>query len=186
MTTEQQSRTGYRTATPGASFEEGPSPVRRTTVRRMAWSRRASAPAAIAPMAPPSPCRSARTDGWTWPIARRATSPGVTAMAIGSLRTGGTRLLFPYGVRARGYGGDTTSKSLSMGFSWSKDRDSDEARPVPGADVGLRLNHRRFRRTDRLGKQKARRKPGLFRSQMVPPGGIETHDLSLTKDALYH
>lgn len=38
----------------------------------------------------------------------------------------------PYGVRGRGYGGDTTSKSLSMGFSWSKDRDQDDRDPFRG------------------------------------------------------
>jgi hypothetical protein len=34
----------------------------------------------------------------------------------------------PYG-RARGYGADSTSKSLSLGFSWTKDEDKDQRDP---------------------------------------------------------
>ena len=33
------------------------------------------------------------------------------------------------GWRGRGYGADTTTKSLSMGFSWSKDDDADDRDP---------------------------------------------------------
>jgi hypothetical protein len=36
----------------------------------------------------------------------------------------------PYG-RVRGYGGDSSRKSLSMGFSWSKDRDAEDGAAWP-------------------------------------------------------
>ena len=133
MTTEQQIQNWISNRTPGASFEEAPAPGPQDD-RQMhgmveagigTGGYRTYGAAVSMPVGENGRLdlayREARNEPWGYGYGY----PGRYGLA-------GPGFYSPYGVRARGYGADTTSKSLSMGFSWSKDRDSDERDPYRG------------------------------------------------------
>ena len=133
MTTEQQIQNWISNRTPGASFEEGPSPGPQDD-RQMhgmveagigTGGYRTYGAAVSMPVGENGRLDLAYREGRNEPWGYGYGSPGRYGLA-------GPGFYSPYGVRARGYGGDTTSKSLSMGFSWSKDRDSDARDPYRG------------------------------------------------------
>ena len=131
MTTEQQIQSWIADRTPGASFDEGPAPGPQDD-RPMhgmveagigTGGYRSYGAAVSMPVGENGRLdlayREARNQPWGYGY------PGRYGLA-------GPGFYSPYGVRGRGYGGDTTSKSLSMGFSWSKDRDQDDRDPFRG------------------------------------------------------
>ncbi|GAW40059.1 hypothetical protein SH203_00450 [Brevundimonas sp. SH203] len=131
MTTEQQIQNWIANRTPGASFEETSSPGPRDD-RQMhgmveagigTGGYRTYGAAVSMPIGENGRLdlayREARNEPWGYGYGY----PGRYGLA-------GPGFYSPYGVLERGYGEDTTSKSLSMGFSWSKDRDSDTRDPL--------------------------------------------------------
>ena len=133
MTTEQQIQNWISNRTPGASFEEAPAPGPQDD-RQMhgmveagigTGGYRTYGAAVSMPVGENGRLDLAYREGRNEPWGYGYGYPGRYGLA-------GPGFYSPYGVRARGYGGDTTSKSLSMGFSWSKDRDSDERDPYRG------------------------------------------------------
>lgn len=133
MTTEQQIQSWIADRTPGASFDEAPAPGTQDD-RQMhgmveagigTGGYRSYGAAVSMPVGENGRLdlayREARNQPWGYGYGY----PGRYGLA-------GPGFYSPYGVRGRGYGGDTTSKSLSMGFSWSKDRDQDDRDPFRG------------------------------------------------------
>lgn len=133
MTTEQQIQSWIADRTPGASFDEAPAPGPQDD-RQMhgmveagigTGGYRSYGAAVSMPVGENGRLdlayREARNQPWGYGYGY----PGRYGLA-------GPGFYSPYGVRGRGYGGDTTSKSLSMGFSWSKDRDQDDRDPFRG------------------------------------------------------
>ena len=133
MTTEQQIQNWIADRTPGASFDEAPAPGPQDD-RQMhgmveagigTGGYRSYGAAVSMPVGENGRLNLAYREARNQPWGYGYGYPGRYGLA-------GPGFYSPYGVRGRGYGGDTTSKSLSMGFSWSKDRDQDDRDPFRG------------------------------------------------------
>ena len=130
LTTEQQIQNWISSRTPGASFEEaaetGPPAERKMHGMVEAGigtgGYRSYGAAVSLPVGENGRLdlayREGRNEPWGY---------GYEAYGYG-LR--GPGFYPPYG-RVRGYGGDSSRKSLSMGFSWSKDRDAEDGAAWP-------------------------------------------------------
>ena len=126
MTTEQQIQNWISNRTPGASFEEAPAPGPQDD-RQMhgmveagigTGGYRTYGAAVSMPVGENGRLdlayREGRNEPWGYGYS-------------GGYGLRGPGFYSPYGGwSGRGYGADSTSKSLSMGFSWSKDKDADE------------------------------------------------------------
>jgi hypothetical protein len=126
LTTEQQIQHWLDSRTPGASFDEAlePGPQDDRQMHGMVEAGigtggyRSYAAAVSLPIG-----ENGRLD-----LAYREGRNEPWGYGYGGYGLRGPGFYSPYGA-ARGYGADSTSKSLSMGLSWSKDKDSDEREP---------------------------------------------------------
>ena len=130
MTTEQQIQNWLSNRKPGASFEEAlaPGPQDDRQMHGMVEAGigtggyRSYGAAVSMPVGENGRLDLAYREGRNEPWGYGYGYPGRYGLV-------GADVYAPYGVRGRGHGGDTISKSLSMGFSWSKDRESDQRDP---------------------------------------------------------
>ncbi len=130
MTTEQQIQNWLSNRKPGASFEEAlaPGPQDDRQMHGMVEAGigtggyRSYGAAVSMPVGENGRLDLAYREGRNEPWGYGYGYPGRYGLV-------GPDVYASYGVRGRGHGGDTTSKSLSMGFSWSKDRESDQRDP---------------------------------------------------------
>ena len=129
LTTEQQIQNWISSRTPGASFDEGAEAGPRAE-RKMhgmveagigTGGYRSYGAAVSLPVG-----ENGRLD-----LAYREGRNEPWGYGYGGYGLRGPGFYSPYGggLRGRGYGADTTTKSLSMGFSWKKDGDADERDP---------------------------------------------------------
>ena len=130
LTTEQQIQHWIDSRTPGASFDEAPAPGPQDD-RQMhgmveagvgTGGYRSYGAAVSMPIGENGRLdlayREGRNEPWGY---------GYEAYGYGLRRPG---FYPPYG-RVRGYGANSSRKSLSMGFSWSKDRDAEDGAAWP-------------------------------------------------------
>lgn len=133
MTTEQQIQAWIANRTPGASFDEAPAenPQADRQMHGMVEAGvgtggyRSYGAAVSMPLGENGRLDLAYREGRNAPWGYGYGYPD-------RLSLGGPGVYSPYGLRGRGYGAETNSKSLSMGFSWSKDRETEQRDPFGG------------------------------------------------------
>jgi len=134
LTTEQQIQRWIDSRTPGATFEEAPEvgPQEERRVHGMVEAGigtggyRSYGAAVSMPLGENGRLDLAYREGRNEPW-------GYGYGGYGAYGFGGPGFYSPRGAwSGRGYGAETNSKSLSMGFSWSKDRDEEERDPYRG------------------------------------------------------
>ncbi|MFN3877409.1 MAG: hypothetical protein ACK4MH_03415 [Brevundimonas sp.] len=136
LTTEQQIQNWISSRTPGASFDEG-AEVGPPAERKMhgmveagigTGGYRSYGAAVSLPVG-----ENGRLD-----LAYREGRNEPWGYGYGGYGLRGPGFYSPYGGgwRGRGYGADTTTKSMSMGFSWSKDGDAEARDPYRRGQYG--------------------------------------------------